>query len=228
MLRLRAWLSAESTAGRAPTLNLAIVGAFALAAFLLLTKTAYDATQIDDDIGGAITPQLSAVDGDLEALALLDRTGVLTERIATGLLPIAEGLGRAADATTTMVEETNGIRDDSDSTRIHVANIDASVSAIRALLGDLSPVVKAIVEGVGDIRTTLAAADRQTALAKSGLDRAVAATEGIATDAAAVRARAEEIEAVLRRIEKHGANVAAAKILDCPSDSRACFPRPAR
>lgn len=214
--------------GRAPKVNLAIVGAFALAAVLLLTKTAYDSQKIDDDIDGAITPQLSAVDGDLEALALLDRTGVLAERIATGMLPIAEGLGRTADATTAMVADTNGIRDASDSTRVHVAGIDASVVAVRASLGDLRPVVKAIVAGVGDIRTTLAATDRQTALAESATDRLLALTAGIATDAAAVRARAEEIEAALRRIERHGANVAAARLLDCPSDSRACFPRTSR
>lgn len=218
----------EGSGGRVPKVNLAIVGAFALAAVLLLTKTAYDSGKIDDDIDGAITPQLSAVDGDLAALALLDRTGVLAERIAADMLPIAEGLGKTADATSQMVTDTDAIRDASDGTRIHVAGIDASVARIRASLGDLRPVVKAIVAGVGDISTTMVATDRQTALAKAGTDRLVAQTKGIAVDAAAVRARAEEIEAALRRIERHGANVAAAKLLDCPSDSRACFPRNSR
>lgn len=202
--------------------NLGIVLALAVVATLLLTKTWVDSRGIRSDISNGITPQMAAVDTDLDALPVLDRTGRESERIALAILPIAVALGRAADATTSAAQETAGARDDVAATRDSVAGIDTSVSAVRASLETLAPLLAEIAAGTGDIRGHLNGAQRQTAQAATALARALNRLHGITADAATLARLTREIEAVLKRVEGHGAHVAAAPALRCPSDPRAC------
>ncbi len=208
--------------GRAPSANLAIVITFVVVAVLLLTKTWVDSRGISSDIGGTITPQLSAVDGDLGALPVLDRTGQATEKIATQILPIAIALGRTVDATSTAAQETNGIRDDVAATKDSVAGINASTTAILATLRELAPLVAAIASGTRDIAGNLTRTQDQTAQAATALARLLNRFGGIETDTATLGRQARQIEAVLKRIEGHGEHAAAARILQCPKEPRAC------
>lgn len=217
--RYRRW----SGAGAAKA-NLVIVGAFALVAVILLTKVVFDARGIDSDIDDAITPQLTAVDVDLDAVPALDRTGMLTERIAAAILPIAGALGRSADATAATARDAEDVRHAAPSIREQVAGIDASVTAIRASLGDLAPLVAAIAAGTGDLRAALSRTRVQTAQAATGVGGILDKFGAILADTRTAAARIREIEGVYGRIEAHSANVAAAKILNCPDDPRACLP----
>ncbi|MGQ0844693.1 MAG: hypothetical protein ACT4QF_11205 [Sporichthyaceae bacterium] len=210
--------------GRAAPLNLVLVVVFALLAVVLLTKTAFDARGIGADIDRRITPQLSAVDGDLDTLPALDRTGALAEDIATTILPIAESLGRAADAMAASARDAEGVGADAAAIRENVAGIDASVAAIRASLVELGPIVVGILDGTGDIARNLAGARVATDRAAATLARVLATLRGVVVDAAAMRAVVARIEASQARIERHGASAAAAKVLDCPADSRSCVP----
>lgn len=224
MLSRRARRHRRWTHAGVATANLVIVGAFALVAVLLLTKVVLDARGVESDIDGAITPQLTAVDADLDAVRALDRTGMLTERIAAAILPIAGALGRSADATTTTARETEAMRDAAQSIRGQVASIDASVSGIRASLADLAPLVAAVAAGTGDISATLSRARAQTAQAATGVGGILEKFGGILGDTRTLARRARDIEGVYGAIEGHSANVAAAKILNCPDDPRACLP----
>ena len=191
-------------------------------ASLLLTKTLADSRGIRSDIDNGITPQLTAVDGDLTALPVLDATGRATERIAVAILPIAIALGRAADATTAAARDTVGARDDGAATKKSVSGIDSSVTATLGLLQALGPIVADIAGGTGDIRRSLTRAERATAQAAVALARALNRLHGVTTDAGALARLVREIEAVLKRIEGHGAHAAAAPVLRCPKDPRAC------
>jgi hypothetical protein len=210
--------------GRVAPLNLIVVVVFALVAVVLLAKTTFDARGIGDDFDSRITPQFSAVDTDLGRLPALDRTGAAAEDIATMLLPIAESLGRTADAVAAAARDTEAVRDDAAPIGKSVAGIDASVVGIRASLRSLAPLVVEIVAGSGDISRNLGGARLATDRAAAALTRVLANLRGVVVDARSVRARLEEIEASLRRTERHGANVAAAQLLRCPADTRACLP----
>jgi hypothetical protein len=202
--------------------NLAIVMSFIVIASLLLTMTWVDSRGVRSDISNGITPQMVAVDDDLAALPVLDRTGRESERVALAVLPIAVALGRIADASTAAARDMAGARDDMASTRDSVAGIDTSVAALRASLESLAPVLVEIAAGTGDIREHLSGAQRRTAQAAAALAGALNRLHGVTTDTGTLARLSAQIEAVLKRIEGHGASAAAAPVLRCPSEPRAC------
>lgn len=198
---------------RAAAWNLAIVGAFALTAVLLLTLTALHAHTVSTDVAESVNPHLAAADTHVAVLPVLDRSDELTAQVADAAAPVGADLADARAANGEIEETMGGIATDSDATAASVDRITASVTTITADLGDLRPLIRAVDASVGDL--------------VGNLDRLSTTTRGVGeafTDTTATVARladltddlgadVESVPGRMARIRRHTENIAAAEIL---------------
>ncbi|MGQ0844697.1 MAG: hypothetical protein ACT4QF_11225 [Sporichthyaceae bacterium] len=203
---------------------LAVAAAFALVAALTSASALRDSRGVSSDLRNGIAPRFVAADADPAVVALLERTGMLAEDFAIGMLPIAARLGRAADATTAAAADAESIRDHVGSIRDSFAGADGSTASVSELATALAPAIVAVFDGTGDIATALAGAQRRSTEAAQALERVLRELGGFATDVGSLRERTRAIEAALKRIEEHGSRIASARPLDCPRSVVACLP----
>ena len=152
-------MSPHFTAAQAPGqrraigVNLVIYFLFALVAVLLLTRTAIAANAINDDVAAVIQPVTGSINESTKGLAVLDTTVEVTDKIAAGAEPLSGHLSG-------VVEATDRINNNLDSTNTHVTSIDHSVEEIKKSTGQIKPAIDELNSTVEDIHSTVRSIDK--------------------------------------------------------------------
>lgn len=156
---------------RAIAVNVMIFFAFALTALVFLTRSAAAANAINRDVSAAIAPATVGINASTSEIPQLDRTVVLTSKIAGATKSLSGHLGHVVVSTTNIDANLTAV--DADVRRIGstVGGINSTVGAIVPEIVTLGGSVGGIDSKAGDISARLG----QVATGTAAMNRSLAA-----------------------------------------------------